>query len=331
MSASTATDTDRVRNLLFGVRRKAGLAAVSNGLKGLSYVGRLHPKAWPRHQNIEIIRDVPYVDDGDCAHLLDIYRPLKRRRHSPGVLYVHGGAFRILSKETHWGMAMAFCRGGYTVFVNNYRLAPRHRYPAAIEDSCRAALWVSKNAHKYGVDPSRLVYAGESAGANLVTGLALACCYEREEPWARDLYDAELMPKAVLPNCGMLQVTDPHRLVRRYPHMAPWVSDRLIEASKGYLGREQTSDLDLADPLVFLEKGVPPIRPLPPFYACVGTKDPLIDDTRRLGAALEDLKVPCKISIYPNEVHAFHALLWRRVARECWREQFRFLKPLIWE
>ena len=326
-----APDVDRVRNLLFGMRRKAGLLAVSNGLIGLSLVSRLHPAARPKRQGIEVIRNVPYTDEGGRDHLLDIYRPLKKRKHSPGVLYVHGGAFRILSKDTHWGMAMAFCRGGYTVFVNNYRLAPRHRFPAAVEDSCRAALWVSKNAHKYGVDADRLVFAGESAGANLVTSLAIACAYKRKEPWARSLYDTGIMPKAVLPNCGMLQVTDPHRLVRRYPHMAPWISDRLIEASRGYLGREQFENLDLADPLVFLERGREPDRPLPPFYACVGTKDPLIDDTRRLGAALESLKVPYQVAIYPNEVHAFHALLWRRVARDCWRQQFRFLKPLIWD
>ena len=61
-------------------------------------------------------------------------------------------------------------------------------------------------------DPSRIAVAGESAGANLVMALTVACCYPREEPWARAVFDAGVVPKVVAPACGLFQVSD----MRRY-------------------------------------------------------------------------------------------------------------------
>src|SRR5262249_25588668 len=86
---------------------------------------------------------------------------------------------------------------------------------------------------------------------------------------------------------------------------------------------------DLADPLLWLERAPPPERPLPPFFAGVGTADVLLDDTRRLKAALERLGTPCEVRYYPGEVHAFHALVWRPSAGAFWRESFAFLDRYV--
>jgi acetyl esterase len=66
-------------------------------------------------------------------------------------------------------------------------------------------------------------------------------------------------------------------------------------------------------------------RPLPPFFAPVGTRDPLLDDTRRLEKALAALDVPCEARYYPGGIHAFHALVWDPAARRCWRDALAFL------
>ena len=133
-----------------------------------------------------MIRDVAYDDSGLAEHRLDIYRPRGLARGEldrvPVVLYVHGGGFRILSKDTHWVMGLAFARRGYLVFNVSYRLAPRHRFPAAVQDVAAALEWVRQNAARYGGDLDRLAFAGESAGANLVTSLALMSSYRRTEP-----------------------------------------------------------------------------------------------------------------------------------------------------
>ena len=321
-----------LRQLPHRLRRQAGAFVVDNFFRGLSRLGRLHPHARPEHHDVEILRDIPYDDSGLPEHLLDIYRPLRLTRGEvesvPVMLYIHGGGFRILSKDTHWIMALAYARRGFLVFNISYRLAPKHRFPAAMHDACTALGWVCANAPRYGGDLSRLVLGGESAGANLVTSLALATSYRRPEPWARAVFDTGIQPKAVVAACGIYHVSDISRFRKRWPHMSTFIHDRLLEVSHSYLGKRgehEPGQLDLADPLVVLERGDVPDRPLPPFFTPCGTADPLIEDTQRLAAALERMGVECDARYYPGELHAFHAMVFTRSARRCWTHTYKFL------
>lgn len=309
------------------LRRRTGALIVDNFFNVLARAGRLHPMARPERHGLEVVRDLPYLPTGQVEHRLDVYRPIERKGPLPVVLYVHGGGFRILSKETHWVMALGFARHGYVVVNISYRLAPKHPFPAAVEDACAAYRWVAEHAAEYGGNPSRMILAGESAGANLVTGLAVASAYRREEPFARAVFDTGVSPVAAVPACGILQVSDTDRFARRRP-ISAWLQDRLSEVSDAYLGGAnlaQPGALDLADPLHVLERGAEPDRPLPPFFVPVGTRDVLLDDTRRLKAALDRLGVTCEARFYEGEVHAFHAMVFRRAARKCWGDMFRFL------
>ncbi|MGO8993309.1 MAG: alpha/beta hydrolase [Polyangiaceae bacterium] len=309
-----------LRAALKALRVKSGQVLMDGTWKALAQTGRL-PAAQPERHGVERIRDVAYDESGQRDHTLDVYRPIRRAGPLPAVLYLHGGGFRVLSKDTHWIMSLAFARKGYVVFTINYRLAPAHPFPAAMEDSSAALLWVKAHAARFGGDPSRIVLAGESAGANLATSLAITTSYRRPEPWAARVFDSELRPVAVLPACGMLQVSNVERFT---PMVSTFVRDRLreIEDSYGPVGPSR----DLADPLVMLERGEAPARPLPPFFAGVGTRDVLKADTRRLKAALDRLGVRCDVRYYPGEVHAFHALVWRANAKAFWRDTHRFLE-----
>ena len=310
------------------LRMRAGAFFVDNAFRGLSRLGQLHPHADPAHHGVDVIRDVAYRPTGRRARRLDVYVPRDATAPMPVVLYVHGGGFRILSKETHWMMGLAFARRGYLVFNINYRLAPADPFPAAVEDVCAAYAWVAENAERYGGDVERLVLAGESAGANLVTTLALCATMRRREPYARAAFDTEIVPRAVLPACGMLQVTDSERFGRR-KKLPAFIADRIEEVARDYLGSSPPEDTDLADPLLVLEGDEPTDRPLPPFYTFVGTRDPILDDTRRLHAALERRGATCEIRYFPGEAHAFHAMVWRPAAMECWRGSFEFLKRTV--
>jgi acetyl esterase len=309
------------------LRRRAGAVLVDSFFRGIARLGALHPLARPERHGVEVVRDLEYRFSGLIDHRLDVYRPRRAEPPLPIVLYVHGGGFRILSKDTHWLMGLAFARRGYLVFNVSYRLAPRHPYPAALEDVGAALEWVIANAHRWGGDPDRVVFAGESAGANLVTSLALACCYERGEPFARRVFDLGIRPRAVVAACGIFQVTDVQRFVRRKPYFPRFLLDRLEEVSEAYVGRGRTPcrELDLADPVCLLERGEEPVRALPPFFLPVGTRDPLLDDTRRLARALQALGAIAEPRFYPGELHAFHALVFRPNARRCWRDTFAFL------
>lgn len=271
---------------------------------------------------VEVLRDVAYGPYG-TAHQLDVYRPVARRGPLPAVLYLHGGGFRILSKETHWLMGLAFAREGFVVFNANYRLAPDHPFPAAAQDACAVYRWVLDNAARYGGDAARVVVAGESAGANLATVLTVAACYERPEPWARAVFDRGAVPIAAIPACGILQVTDIARFQRRRA-LPPVLTDRIAEVGRGYVGATDPAYGGLADPLCVLEVDAPR-RALPPFFVPVGTADPILDDSRRLAAALARHGVDHEARYYDGEVHAFHAFVWRDAARCCWADTHRFL------
>ncbi|MGZ3440424.1 MAG: alpha/beta hydrolase [Polyangia bacterium] len=321
----------RIRSTVTRARIKAGAFVVDNLFRGLAAAGRLHPDANPARHGIEVTRDLAYREGGAVEHLLDVWRPTNFPQPLPIVFYVHGGGFRFLSKDTHWIMALAFARAGYLVFNVSYRLAPAHPFPAAVKDVADAWRWMLAHAGEYGGDLSRIVVAGESAGANLAMGLTLSTCYRRDEPHARAVFDAGVVPRACLPMCGMLQVSDPARFAR-CKKLPRFIADRIDEVAEAYLfGHEHATpdELELADPLRVIERGDKPERPLPPFFAAVGTADPVLDDTRRLEAALARAGVPAEVHYYPREPHAFHALVFRKHARACWRATFAFLERTL--
>lgn len=309
------------------LRKRAGSALIKNLFAGLGAVVRLDPRTRPEKHGVRHRRDIPYLSTGNPAHTLDVFIPTDSPGPHPVVFYVHGGGFRILSKDTHYGMAMKFAQRGYLVVNINYRLSQERAFPAAFEDTCQAYCWMCENIEQFGGDLSRLTVAGESAGANLVTSLSIAACYKRTEPFARAVYGTEVVPRVVAAACGILQVSDIERLTGQ-ARLSRFVADRLEEVSHGYLLADHPADdtaLDFVDPLLFFERTQAPDRPLPAFFLPVGTRDILLDDTRRLGAALTKMGVPNRTCYYPGEVHAFHAFSWREQAKRCWQDQFEFL------
>lgn len=309
------------------LRKQAGSAVITNLFKGLGALVRLDPRSKPEKHGVRHLRNIPYISTGNPAHTLDVFIPADSPGPHPVVFYAHGGGFRILSKETHFGMAMQFARRGYLVVNINYRLSGERAFPAAFEDSCQAYCWMCENIEGFGGDLDRLVVAGESAGANLVTGLTVAACYRRDEPYARAVFDTEVVPRVTAAACGILQVSNIERFTEQ-PRLSRFVAQRLEEVSDAYILAEHPTEdpaLDFADPLLFLERAEPPTRPLPAFFLPVGTRDILLDDTRRLGAALDRMGVENQTCYYPGEVHAFHAFVWREQAQACWADQFAFL------
>ncbi|BBZ17353.1 alpha/beta hydrolase [Mycolicibacterium gadium] len=92
---------------------------------------------------------------------------------SPAVIYCHSGAFVLGNLDTdHWQCVQFARQGSCTVFSVDYRLAPEHPHPAALEDAMAVLTWVAENASELGVNVDRLAVAGSSAGAALAARLA---------------------------------------------------------------------------------------------------------------------------------------------------------------
>lgn len=315
------------RSRIAHVTRRTLGATIRVTLDQVPKVTRHLPHHKRRARGLEIHEDVAYLDTGHPAHRLDVYRLADARAPSPALLYVHGGGFAACSKRTHVSLAVAYARLGFTVFNADYRLAPRHPYPAAFEDVAAALRWVHAAGATFGADSRRVVLAGESAGANLVAALAVAASYPLGAPRAAsELYAAAPPIAAVLAGSGVYQVSDMGRLFRG-DFAGPSIGRPLgLAMEEAYLGRRERrpGSTAFADPVLVLERHAP-LRPLPPFFVFCGTDDFLLPDSERLAAALRRRGAEAELATYPGEPHAFHALRWRPAARACWDAQERFL------
>ncbi len=305
-------------------RKKVGGVALRSSLTGLARVVAKLPIAQPARHNVEVSRDVPYLRSGLVQHTCDIYRPTNADGPTPLVVYVHGGAFRALSKDTHWIMGLSLARRGLCVVVPNYRLAPEHRYPAGSADAAAAIAFARDNAARYGADPERMALLGESAGANIALGIAVGVGWDIPAAHLDEIRDIEF--KAVVPMCGVFQVGDAARFRRADPGFHWFFNDRVEELSSWLPQRDgEVFEDPIASPLPFLETAGAPVRPVPPMMIPVGGGDFLVDDHRRLKVALDRHGVVNELDVYGREPHAFHAFVWRKEAARCWNDTASFL------
>lgn len=118
-------------------------------------------------------REVEYSAVGE-PQTMDIVRPRDTSGGAlPAILLVHGGGFRAGSKEGYIPLAIKLAEHGYVAATVNYRLAPRHQFPAAVEDVKAAVRFLRANSAKYGIDPGKVGALGGSAGGHLVLMLGL--------------------------------------------------------------------------------------------------------------------------------------------------------------
>jgi acetyl esterase/lipase len=118
----------------------------------------------------KVEKDVTYAIVEDAVLKMDIYYPEIVLGPAPAVVFVHGGAFVSGNRSYN---PRDFVERGYLVASIDYRLAPRYRWPAQIEDTKCAIRYLRANANKYGLDPNRIGALGPSAGGHLVAMLGI--------------------------------------------------------------------------------------------------------------------------------------------------------------
>jgi acetyl esterase len=213
----------------------------------------------------------------------------------PGLVFFHGGGWVLCDLDTHHVICTALARRAKAVVVSvDYRLAPEHRYPAAVEDAYAALKWVAKNAEQLGINPERIAVAGESAGGNLA---AVVCLKSRDEAGPRIALQALVYP-----------VTN----------LAAFETDSYREFADGYfLTRAQmewfrslylrdSSDATHPDASPLL---APDLRGLPPALVITAECDPLRDEGEAYGRRLEEAGVRVTCTRYAGMIHPFFALL----------------------
>lgn len=220
----------------------------------------------------------------------------------PCVMWFHGGGMIMGSAAASAARACTIVQDvGAVVVVPEYRLAPEHPYPAALEDTLGATRWVADNAAALGVDPGRIGLAGVSAGGNLATAVALVL---REDDAVR--------PAHLHLQCPML---DDRTTLAPAGRDTPVWNSRLNEISwTAYLGsRRRSPDV----PATASPARTRSLAGLPPIYLDVGSADLfLAEDLAFVTRAARD-GVAVEAHVVPGAYHVWDALVPdARVSRE---------------
>ncbi|MBY0477454.1 MAG: alpha/beta hydrolase [Chitinophagaceae bacterium] len=117
-------------------------------------------------------RNISYCKTGERSLLLDVFSPTKKSKtKKTAIIIIHGGGWRSGHRSLHYPMAQRLAQMGYVCFTPEYRLSTEALYPAAIYDLKAAVRWIKKNATVYGIDTTKVVALGHSAGGELAAFL----------------------------------------------------------------------------------------------------------------------------------------------------------------
>jgi acetyl esterase/lipase len=202
-------------------------------------------------------------------------------------LYFHGGGYLTGSSQTHRALASRISRAsGARLLLPNYRLAPEHRFPAAVEDAMVVYRWLVAD----GMDPARLVVGGDSAGG----GLALAML-----TLLRDAGDP--LPAATVLLSPWTDLAGTGESMTTKADDDPWLDPtQMPAATRAYVGDADPKD-PLASPLYADLDG------LPPMLIQVGTAEIVLDDSRRLAAKAREAGVEVILDEWQDQIHVFQA------------------------
>ncbi len=250
-----------------------------------------------RSSRLLVRADHPHVDCEDLTIPgktrpipVRLYRPPALQAPAPMLVFFHGGGFVVGDLDTHDGACRTLAElGGCLVAAVDYRLAPEHPFPAAVEDAWAALQWGARDAVDLGADPTRLAVGGDSAGGNLAAVVAVL---------ARDAGDPELRLQLLLYPGTHLDCQTESR--------SAYASGYLLSAEdlrwfhEQYVPDAAQRTDPRASPLLAEDlRGVAP--------ACVLTAgfDPLRDEGRAYASCLAESGVPTSDLLYPGLVHGF--------------------------
>jgi acetyl esterase len=252
-----------------------------------------------RRQLMAIYAGKP-IEVGAVADLeLDTAPALQARHYAPAELggphpllvYYHGGGFLYGDLDTHDAVCRMLCRhAGAHVLAIDYRLAPEHPFPAAVEDARSALAWAHANAAALGADPQRIGVGGDSAGGNLAAVTAQLA--------AHDGGPAPVLQILIYP---VTDFSTRHRSRQLFGDGFLLTDSEMDWFEANYLGAESTEAGDpRASPLLAED-----LSGLAPALVLTAAFDPLRDEGEAYARALSDAGTPATLRRFPGFIHGF--------------------------
>jgi acetyl esterase len=224
-----------------------------------------------------------------------IYTPKALRKTNglaPCLVFYHGGGWVIGDLDSHDVVCRKLAHEGELIVVAiDYRLAPEHKFPAAVDDAMTAVKWIAANGKQLGIDASRLTVGGDSAGGNLAAVTAIA---------ARDGDGPKL--------AGQLLIYPGTDLAMKHPsHSEPETSILLTHSVIKWFCNHYLGDADINDWRVSPSRAKT-LAGLPPAYVITAGGDPLRDEGDEYAQRLNAAGVAVIYKHFPGQFHGFFTM-----------------------
>lgn len=234
-----------------------------------------------------VTENIVYSTVDPVSNRLDLYVPKEATKPAPVLVWIHGGGWGRLSKDSVSGQIIPYLEYGWIVVNADYRLTPVALAPAAVQD-CRCVLrWIAANAKRLNADTKRIVVSGSSAGGHLslMSGMLPAgvsydtLCRTTETPSVA----------AIVNHYGITDVNDLLDGANRKGYAVSWIGEQP--------NREEMARA--VSPLTYVRKSLPPI------FSVQGDADPTVPYSHsvRLHKALDTLGVPNEFVTVPGGKH----------------------------
>lgn len=250
------------------------------------------------------VQKVRISSDGNKLTMY-ILRPTLSKKSSeatPGILWIHGGGYVTgMAKMIYMSRAIHLVKKyGAVVVTPEYRLAPKHPYPAALNDCYAALKYLKDNSDALGVNSSKLMVGGESAGGGLTAAL---CMYARDMGEVNIAFQMPLYP----------MIDDRDTDSSRDNHAPVWNTRLNHMGWKAYLGSSWGKNV----PRYAAPARQTDFSGLPPAYTFVGDIEPFYCETLSFIKNLRDAGVDAHVDVYSGCFHAFDILMpFSKVSRQ---------------